>query len=164
MESTPVTQRVLDAAALILTTAAIHTEQTGCHTTTAFTYAEDRTAETYQLNRTELAQAARIATGAAFGCGVYFLRAMTEATIRVNALKRAAASIAKDHPPKDQPSCSSETFSPNLSPYSPMNSSTKSGRHSTPRRPRWLVTRLMALREFFPATPKPDNTNTIMVP
>jgi len=103
MDNPTVTQRVIDAATLILTTAAYRTEQTACTTTHAFTYAEDRTAETYRLTRIELANAARLATHAAFTTGAYSINAMTNPTVRATALRTAIPNLAN----RDQP-CSTE--------------------------------------------------------
>jgi len=98
MDNTTITQRIVDAADLILTTAATHTERTGSNTTAAFTFGEDRAAETYQLSRAELAHAARLATCAAFAMGAYTINAMANQTTRVTALRNAIPHITRDQP------------------------------------------------------------------
>jgi len=159
----PITQRVIDAAALLLTTAATRTEQTGCTTTAAFTYGENRAAETYNLDRTELAHAARLSTFAAFAMGAYSIRAMTNPTERATALRTAIPHLSTDQR-KDQP-CSprSEPCSPEPPSRSiPPNTSTPSARHSMNSVSAWrrFVNFLSGTSTVSTANPPADNPIT----
>jgi hypothetical protein len=130
MENPAITQRVVDAASLILATAADYTERTGCTITEAVTYAKDRTAETYHLTRVGLADAARIATRAAFTTGAYSINAMTSHDIRAAALRTASPYLAKDQP------CSTRSEPRSREPHRHLHTATKtsagSARPSTP--------------------------------
>lgn len=138
MNNIPVTQRVLDAADLILVTAATKTEQTGHNITSALTHAEKTAAETYQLNQTELSQAARLATHAAFTTGTYSIEAITNRTTRATALRNAIPRL-KDQP-KDQ-SCSTgsepRSAEPNPSRPTPPKTYNASAKHSRRNAPVW---------------------------
>lgn len=152
MEHTQTTQRVVDAATLILESAAASTEQTGCQTTPAFTTAETRAAETYRLTTAELAQAARIATRAAFVAGSYSINAMTDPAIRTAALRGAIRYIDLT----DQP-CSTESAprSPAAAPtprHSPPRTSPGSARHSAPHVAAW--------RRFVPSLSRKSTAST----
>lgn len=141
MNHTQITQRVVDAAALILTTAAANTEQTGCPVTSAFATAETRTAETYHLTTKELAMAARLATRAAFATGAYAIGAMADPNIRATALHNAVHHI-DTYQLRDQPcSARSESHSPEpgTTPHRPTRPKTSSGsaQHSAPHVSVW---------------------------
>lgn len=150
-------QRVIDAARLILTTAAARTEQTGHHASQAFDYAEARTAETYPLTTEALAQAARIANQAAFTAGAYQITAMTNPTARAAALRDAINHIATHA--EDQPcSTRSEPRSPEPPPQPPtrQRNSARSARH--------LATHVAGLQRFARWALKTPIASTAMRP
>lgn len=137
MKSTQLTQRIVDAAHLILWSAAIRTEQTRCTTTQAFVWGEDRAAETYQLGRQELANAARIATTAAFAAGAYAINAMACPEIRTAALQAAIPHIIRDQP-RDHPcSTESEECSREAHSHIPTRNSNRSAKHSIDTTSAW---------------------------
>jgi hypothetical protein len=150
----PAIQRVVDAASLILATAADYTERTGCTITEAVTYAKDRTAETYHLTRVGLADAARIATRAAFTTGAYSINAMTNPAIRATALRTASPYLAN----QDQP-CLTRSEPRSREPHRPHRptapkTSAGSARHSTPPVP---VLRRFA--NFLSTSKRPSTAN-----
>lgn len=150
-------QRVIDAARLILTTAAARTEQTGHHASQAFGYAEARTAETYQLTTEALAQAARIAVQAAFTAGAYQLAAMASPTTRAAALRKAINHITAQT--EDQPcSTRSEPCLPEPQPQSPtrQRNSARSARH--------LAANVAGLQRFARWALKTPIASTVMRP
>lgn len=140
MNHTQITQRVVDAAGLILSLAAANTEQTGCSVTLAFATAETQTAETYLLTTQELARAARLATRAAFVTGAYAIGAMADPDVRTTALREAVHHI-DTYQLRDQPcSTGSEPRSPEpRTTHRPTRQKTSSGsaQHSAPHVSVW---------------------------
>lgn len=161
MEHTKITQRVVDAAALILATAATNIEQTGCQTTSAFAVAETRAAETYRLTTAELALSARLATRAAFTAGAYTINAMTDRAIRTAALRKAIRHI-DTYQLQDQPcSTESEPHSPEPQPARPTRVKTSSGsaKHSAPRADGWRRFASYLSRISIASTGKPTDAD-----